>query len=118
MSSEAAALARETTGHRSRDDKFLLLILADYAEPERFLCVATVETLSGVCMMDRETALAALESLEEGGFITCLKLGDPGHPSLFKLNLAVPRAEAETSSLPLFAYLPQVSETPPEGPAL
>ena len=87
MSLEAAAWAVTSTGHGHRDQKFLLLVMADYAEPERHMCWPTANKLGETCMMDRTEVESCLNALEENGLITCLRKGAWDQPSLYRLNL-------------------------------
>ena len=87
MSWKATGWAKETRGHRSMGQKFLLLVLADYAEPERNQCWPTVSTLAEDCMMSKRTIIRLLNSLEEQGFITRLQKGNQFTPSVYRVNV-------------------------------
>ena len=100
MSTDALAWALNSRGHSSASEKLLLITLADYADPDQFLCWPTIETLADVCAVSISNLVESLEILESRGFLTCLKRGAPAKPWLFRLHAETPATPS--LKLPLF----------------
>lgn len=102
MSSDAALWAKRSKGHRSRDDKLVLMVMADSADPKRFLCWPTRAVLGDLCEMDQATLARCLASLEKGGFITRLSNPTDDGRTMYRLNVTnqvqpTNRGEGETT---------------------
>ena len=120
MSWKATGWAKETRGHRSMGQKFLLLVLADYAEPERNECWPAMNKLAEDCMMSKRTIIRCLNSLEEQGFITRLQKGNQFIPSRYRVNvgwgasdnlaLAPPAGDTGDTSIPGEQVTPDAGE--------
>ena len=103
MSFQATGWAKKTTGHGSQAEKFVLLILADYAHPKTNLCWPTIKTLAEDCMTSERTVKRCLQSLQDRGLITRLSRGNQHQLSYYRINLAgLPESAGDTVSLTLF----------------
>ena len=88
MSSTAMAWVTDIKGYRHRDHKFLLVMVADDAEPTHGLATTSIEDLSVLCLMDAARVLECLDELEADGFLAILRRTEAGHPTLIRLNLS------------------------------
>ena len=101
MSWKATGWAKESTGHKSAGEKFLLLVLADYAEPERCECWPSIQKLAADCMVSRRTIMRNLDDLEQRGYITRLNKGNQYVTSLYRVNVGFDGGESECDKLAL-----------------
>ena len=87
MSWKATAWAKESRGHHSQSQKFLLMVLADYAHPETNRCWPSLSTLAENCMMSVRSVIRHMNSLEKQGFVTREKRGNQYGTSVYLMNL-------------------------------
>ena len=98
MSWKATAWAKETTGHRSIGEKFVLMVLADYADPETMEAWPSQVVLAKHCMMTQRNIIYCLNGLEARGFIQRLRKGNQHHPSRYLLLTTASIGEGEISA--------------------
>ena len=88
MSWEAAGWAMEVRGVRTSQERLLLLVLADYADPERNLCWPSVENLAETCVMSQGSVVSCLQDLESMGLITRVQQGNQDQASIYQINVS------------------------------
>jgi hypothetical protein len=98
MSWEATAWAKKTRGHVSYGCKLLLLVLADYHNPERGVAWPSQATLAEDCEMPIRTVKWCLKQLELMGFITRIQRGNQYRASQYLLNFAVVQATSRAGA--------------------
>ena len=89
MSWKATAWAKETRGHKGHGQKLMLMVLADYHNPELDQAWPSQAALSRDCEMPERTVRYELSKLEAAGFITVLRKGNQYQPTIYKLNFNV-----------------------------
>ena len=104
MSFIATGWAKKTTGHRSPGQKFLLLVLAEYANPKTNLAWPSIKVLAEDCMTTDRSVVRALKALERAGFVTRLQRGNRYQTSVYRINVdGVPGDKSDIMSpLPWF----------------
>jgi len=88
MSFQAMAWAIEQRTAGSKE-KFVLLMLANYASNETGECFPSLKTLAEATMLSKHTVIRALKSLEAGGFLAIRnrRLGSASLANSYRLNL-------------------------------
>ena len=89
MSWKATAWAKETRGHKGHGQKLMLMVLADYHNPELDQAWPSQAALSRDCEMPERTVRYELNKLEAAGFITVLRKGNQYQPTIYMLNFNV-----------------------------
>lgn len=89
MSWQATAWAKTTRGHRSHGEKLLLMILADYADPETWEAWPGQDRLAEDCEMSKRNIIYSLKSLQTGGFLTRIQRGNSYMRSRYQLHQEV-----------------------------
>lgn len=85
MSWQATAWAKATRDHRSHGEKLILMILADYANPETWIAWPTISRLADDGEMHQASVKRCLKSLQDRNFITRLRRGNQYQSSLYLL---------------------------------
>ena len=86
MSWEAAGWAMEAAGVKTSAERLVLIVLADYADPERDLCWPLLEKLCETCLMSERAMVRCLNALEAAGLITCLRKESANQAGLYRIN--------------------------------
>lgn len=100
MGYHASKWARETRG-LSRPDKYVLLVLASWADDKDFRAWPTRDQLLADCEMPPRTLARALGFLQKQGYLTPMKHGNQHQTTIYQLNLDMPPvalAQSGTSS--------------------
>ena len=87
MSGQATAWASEVSTLPHRDHKFLLIIIADGAEPLEGWAPVSIQDLAHTCMMDEARVLECLTEAASSEHIEIIKRTPAGDPMLVRLNL-------------------------------
>lgn len=105
MSWKASAWAKSTRGFaRNHGAKLLLMVLADYADPETCEAWPTQKHLSDDCCMTPRQVINCLNLLEERGFITRLQKGNQYKPSRYLLHVDAQGYEGAISEGEVIAH--------------
>ena len=111
MSWEATAWAKRTRGHRSHGEARLLLVLADYAQPNTHEAWPSQQALADDCEMTDRNVRYCLDSLTKRGFLSVVRKGNQYQPTLYQLAVA-------QESEPEIQRTGDVSELPPPSGAV
>ena len=110
MSWEATAWAKRTRGHRSHAEARVLLVLADYAQPNTHEAWPSQQALADDCEMSDRNVRYCLDSLTKRGFLSVVRKGNQYQPTLYQLAVA-------QESEPEIQRTGDVSELPPASGA-
>lgn len=88
MSFEAMAWAVKQTPAGSKE-KFVLLMLANYASNEKGECYPSLKEICDATMLSRDSVIRALKSLEDDGLVTVerQRIGKVNLPNTYTLNM-------------------------------
>ena len=121
MSWQATAWVKATRGHRTIADKAVLFLLSESADAETWECWPSQDTMADDLECSKRTIQRSLDSLEEGGFITTLQIGNQYAHSIYRLNGAEEVDKSSRSEHDKLSHAPsantneQTPRVPSEG---
>lgn len=95
MSWQATSWAKKTQGHATATDKLLLMVMADYADPDTWECWPSQARLAKYVGCSVRTVQRAIDQLEAVGFISTLRKGNQYQPTAYRLNETLSHAQIQ-----------------------